>query len=213
MSEPQFPKPKEQQDELKYWRLCEELSIAQAALLIEGHIPNRRSGLVTLPAFMEPKGYPALVTALTDSLRSGRIKGTIEPSQTMDENGEFIVNDDAISPTSRVNVESLKKWLVSRNCKPAFFFPDKSDGPDYLDPNNICYAPKLAAAVSAWLAINDSTLERPKQALEKWLYKNAENFKRSGKEDTLTKAAIKEAAKVANWKPSGGAPKTPTGKK
>jgi hypothetical protein len=44
-------------------------------------------------------------------------------------------------------------------------------GQDYLDPNNPRYAPKLAAAVRAWIAAdgNSAGHRSPKYFLRKWL--------------------------------------------
>ena len=36
------------------------------------------------------------------------------------------------------------------------FFPQGDDTPDYLDDNHKNYAPKLAAAINAWQAVNEN---------------------------------------------------------
>ncbi len=64
----------------------------------------------------------------------------------------------------------LVSWLYSRGMRTGFFFPDANpDTPGYLDPQNPRYAPKLAAAVSAWEAVTEPGKKSPKQALDKWL--------------------------------------------
>lgn len=105
----------------------------------------------------------------------------------------------------------------------AFFFPEdlakdvttlpsKGTGvPDYLNPNHPRFAPKLAAAVNAWLAVTDPGPRTPKQALERWLRENATQFGMTNDDGAPINQAITECAKVANWAPEGGAAKTPGG--
>ena len=83
--------------------------------------------------------------------------------------------------------------------------------PGYLDPSHSRYSPKLAAAVRAWLAVEDEKGKHPRQALEAWLTKNAAEL-RLTKDGKRNKQGIEECAKVANWKQTGGAPKTPSRK-
>lgn len=120
-----------------------------------------------------------------------------------------------------IGVDDLKLWLISRNFKPSFFFGDNGSNPDYLDPNHPRYAPKLAASIKAWLAMEDENLMRgktPLTAMEQFLesrYKelglshDKDNDKNKTKAGDINKTAVSEAAKVANWKTDGGAPKTP----
>lgn len=84
-----------------------------------------------------------------------------------------------------------------------------SDAPDYLDPQNPRYAPKLAAAVRAWQSVTDAGGKHPKQALAKWLREHAAEYGLTDDEGKPNETGIEEAAKVANWQPGGGAPKTP----
>ncbi|HAU4893602.1 TPA: hypothetical protein F3X99_10325 [Aeromonas hydrophila] len=82
-----------------------------------------------------------------------------------------------------------------------------SSGLDYLDPSHPRYSQKLAASVLAWEAMEDESLLRgvpPKRAITKWLQ---DNHKAIGLE--LSKNGIDEAATVANWNTTGGAPATP----
>ena len=79
----------------------------------------------------------------------------------------------------------------------------------YLDPLHPRYAPKLAAAVRAWMAAEDSAGKTPKQALSKWLRENAITFGLMSDEGKPNEQGIEECAKVANWRTDGGAPRTP----
>lgn len=120
-----------------------------------------------------------------------------------------------------VDAEDLRQWLSARGVRSGFFFPAAPPTPDYLDPNHPRFAPKLAAAVRAWLAMEDENLRRGKgiiAALEGWL---ETRYKELGlvherdqpgnnvKVGDLNRTAITEAAKVANWRPAGGATSTP----
>jgi hypothetical protein len=49
----------------------------------------------------------------------------------------------------------------------------------------------------------------PKRALEDWLEENAKTYGLLNKDGTPNKTGIAEIAKVANWQPTGGVPKTP----
>jgi hypothetical protein len=211
-SKPKFLAPlKDDIDDLDYWRLCDELSIKDAALLIAGKSPSGYFSVEHFSATEKPKGYEAARTALLNALRSGKIKGTIEPEVDSDINGNEFKIAGTVSIASRVEVEALKGWLVSRGVRPSFFFPDATDTPDYLDQNHPRYAPKLAAAVAAWQAVAEPGGKHPKQALVKWLRENAKDFKLTDDDGKPNETGIEEAAKVANWQPSGGAPKTPSG--
>lgn len=108
-----------------------------------------------------------------------------------------------------VAVSDLRAWLEAAGIRTGFFFPAATDAPDYLDPKNPRYAPKLAAAVRAWQSVTDAGGKHPKQALAKWLREHAAEFGMTDDEGKPNETGIEEAAKVANWQPGGGAPKTP----
>ena len=71
----------------------------------------------------------------------------------------------------------------------------------------------IAAAIRAWehVTTNQMLLEgkTPKQALEKWLRENARDYGLTKDDGKPNELGITDAAKVANWKMDGGAPKTP----
>jgi hypothetical protein len=110
-----------------------------------------------------------------------------------------------------IDRQDLVDWLTSRGFRTGFFFPTATDAPDYLDPGNPRYAPKLAAAVRAWQAVTDSGQKSPKQALEKWLREHAAEFGLADDNGNPISQAVGDCSKVANWQPGGGAPKTPGG--
>ncbi|POA99825.1 hypothetical protein C2134_04435 [Chromobacterium sinusclupearum] len=110
---------------------------------------------------------------------------------------------------STVAVSDLVAWLEAAGIRTGFFFPNTTDSPDYLDPKNPRYAPKLAAAVKAWKAVTDESGKHPKQALTTWLNEHAAEFGLTDSNGLPIKMSIEDCAKVANWKPAGGAPTTP----
>jgi hypothetical protein len=202
-------------DGLDYWRLCEELTIVQAALLIAGSDPSQDAAYVEgWNPENRPPGYEAAKTAISNALRRGTIVGRLLPIYAYDRELEVrrAVDESIDLDGSRVEVESLRAWLAERGLRAGFFFPQPSNSPDYLDPRHPRYAPKLAAAVQAWLETeNESAIKgkSPKQALLKWLREHAAEFSLTDDDGKPNETGIEEAAKVANWQPTGGAPKTP----
>jgi hypothetical protein len=59
--------------------------------------------------------------------------------------------------------------------------------------------------------VTDLKGKHPKQALVKWLREHAAELQLADDEGIPNETGIDEAAKVANWQPTGGAPKTPGG--
>jgi len=205
-------------DELDYWRLCDQLSISQAAHLLIGFVPGEVEAMAFSGSELLPssnKRYQtnllAAQTAITNALKTEKIKGSIKPFEEYDVNGNpigFIVG--SVNPEeSSIEVDSLRGWLKQKGFMSGFFFPESVDAPDYLDPSNPRYAPKLAAAINAWLAVTDPGKKSPKQALEKWLREHAAQFGLVDDEGAPVNQAIEDCSKVANWNSTGGAPKTP----
>ena len=203
---------------LDYWRLCDELTVIQAALLTVGVNPSG-DGLYVEGRDHDkrPDGYEATKDAISKALRHKQILGEMAPQDTY---GTIYI--DLNNPANRksytvdvakstVVVESLKKWLSEKGVRSDFFFPEGPTTPYYLDPSHDRYAPKLAAAVKAWEATEDPSLvegKTPKQALTMWLRENASEFGLADENGKPNESAIKEVAKVGNWRPEGGAPKT-----
>ena len=200
---------------LEYWRICDELTIVQAGLLIAGRDPSVDGEYIESwePAKW-PLGYAAAKTAISNALRRGTITGEVFPDYEYDFNGNACgeIRGSIDVRKSRVEVESLRTWLAGRGLKIGFFFPQPQVRQDYLDSKNPRYAPKLAAAVLAWEAIGGEAImsgKSPKQLLMKWLREHAAEFALSDEDGKPNETGIEEAAKVANWQPTGGAPKTP----
>ena len=204
-------------DGLDYWRLCDQLDIVQAALLVSGCDPSIDHGYVEgWDIENRPTGYEAAKAAISDALKNGSIEGQLARLVKHDVDGNFldIIEDSIDLRESRVEVESLRSWLSDRGYRTGFFFPTATGAPDYLDPDHPRYAPKLAAAVKAWLACGDESATQgktAKQALVKWLREHASEFGLSNDDGKPNETGTEETAKVANWQPGGGAPKTPGG--
>ena len=201
-----------------FWRLCDELTVDQAAHLIIGISPGEVEAMASVGAELTAKAQvrysdnlQAVTQAISAALRMGKIEGTHVPLFDHDINGNPCGELERSTDVNRSIVErdSLIDWLSSRGIRSGFFFPATTTAPEYLDPKNPRYAPKLAAAVQAWQSVVDPGGKHPKQALAKWLREHAAEFGMTDDEGKPNETGIEEAAKVANWQPGGGAPKTP----
>ena len=129
--------------------------------------------------------------------------------------GEIVEHDCFYKPfpdwhLSTIARDDLVVWLSSRGIRDGFFFSSTTTDPDYLNPKCPRYAPKLAAAVSAWQAVIVTSGKSPKQALEKWLRENASKFHLTDDNGNPINQAIEDCCKVANWQLGGDAPQTPS---
>jgi hypothetical protein len=198
-------------DPLDYWRLCDELSVVQAALLIIGEDPSgiQNSGSHLGPQ-SRPNGYEAVMAALTNAIKRESLPARIIEFE--DEVGQSREVPDWHQTT--VLVEDLRTWLRSRGITSGFFFPESPAGPEYLSQLHPNYSPKLAAAVEAWKAVSSSDqLKRGrsvKQAMMVWLRQHANEFGLTKEDGSPNERGIKDVAKIANWDTKGGAPKTPS---
>jgi hypothetical protein len=104
-----------------YWRLCDELSIVQAASLI--CLPSDYDGPIPCPD--EPPGFAATMAALTHAILSGRLKATIRRRAW--ETGWYERPDDNERHTSM-----------------AQYFPEDPPDPDRLSA--IDYEPRVGSA-------------------------------------------------------------------
>jgi len=230
-------------DGMDYWRLCDDLSVVQAALLIVGRDPGTIDSRVeSLPVHERPIGYQAVRTALCKDILEGRLGAKLRDSELEgDPLGEWTVfegividelplaihrsgagesahrrgDGDQEEPDwsrTTVSVVDLRAWLNVRGFKSGFFFSGSVGTPGYLDPKNERYAPKLAAAVHAWLALDDPKKlggRSPKAALRMWLNEHAAELSLTKKDGSRNKEGIEDVATIANWKPEGGSPTTP----
>jgi hypothetical protein len=189
-------------DSLDYWRLCDELSVVQAALLIVGEDPSALQWRIDKTGPHDrPVGYDAAKAALVHAIRGKRL-----PARIIERHEEQSFGEPELHETT-VLVEDLRAWLQLRGIKTGFFFPAlQQSEPDYLVALHDHYSPKLAAAIEAWKAVSADRALRlgktVKQALVVWLRQHAND-------GNPNEQGIDEVAKIANWDTKGGAPKTP----
>jgi len=203
-----FGAPIDPLDPLDYWRLCDELSVVQAALLIVGRDPSGvENGIDLQRPSNRPAGYNAAKAALINAVNGKRLAATVVNSTN---NDGWSSGPDWHQTT--IMVEDLRVWLRSRGIRTGFFFPTEP-GPDYLSEFHPNYSAKLAAAIEAWKAISaDTELRRGKsvkQALIVWLRQHANEFGLTKEDGNPNEQGIEDVAKIANWDTRGGAPKTP----
>lgn len=228
-------------DGLDFWRLCDDLTVNQAALLIVGIEPGSEEGDRTeeWAPHQQPTAFAAAKSALTSAINGGKLPATVRHSartygwaERLDDlahaggTGEMFASlgsDERVSVDrtfvyrvqpdwnlTTVRVDDLRLWLAARGVRPAFFFPGAAtDLPGYLDKSHPRYAPKLAAGVQAWLAVEDPKGKSPKQALQKWLREHGAEFGLTDEEGRPNEQGIEEVSKVGNWQATGGSPKTP----
>lgn len=134
---------------LDYWRLCDELNIIQAALLIVGEDPGVNEAYAeNWEPQNKPPGYEAAKTAISGGLRRKEIEGVLMPIYRQGWHDSWEEVEGSIDlEKSMLKVPSLRNWLAKRGLKTGFFFPEVTDAPEYLDASHARYAPKLAAAV------------------------------------------------------------------
>ena len=211
-----FDPPEFGDNSLDYWRLSDELNIIQAALLVVGIDPGPEQEYVEQwESHKRPPGYEAAKSAISFGLKNGDIEGNLVPEYDYDINGNNVgaIDGSIDIKMSSVSVSSLKQFLGKRGISKGFFFPDTEELPDYLDSTHPRYAPKLAAAINAWLAMDNASLfkgKSAKQAIDKWIREHAAEYELTDDEGNPVNQAVEDCSKVANWQTSGGAPKSPS---
>lgn len=197
-------------NKIDLWHLCDELSVPDTSLLILGLNPEDYSRLIDNSVSEQPEGYKAVSTALKNAILSEALTATVHHHED-----SFGLGRPVAWEATKVKVEDLKRWLLEKNFTNNFFFQkDTNAGASYLDPENEFYAPKLSAAVNAWLEVTSNPKllngKTPKQALDIWLRQNANDYGLTKEDGNPNQSAIEEISKIANWKLEGGAAKTPT---
>ena len=197
-------------DAFDYWRLCDALTVVQAALLIVGEDPSSTQDYIeNWEPSNRPAYYDAAKAALVHAINGKRLSANI--IETMDDKGA--VSGPDWSRTT-VSVEDLRVWLKSRGLERGFFFSAPKAGPVYLSADHSNYSSKLAAAIQSWQAVSENPNLRQgksvKQALVIWLRQHAIEFGLTKDDGYPNEQGIEEVAKIANWDTKGGAPKTPS---
>lgn len=202
---------------IEVWRLCEQYTVVQAAILIAGWDPGRVTEVEKLPSHERPAGYEAAKNALVQRLHHDSWFGRIVEIDDVHKYQNGLTYTEIDVEKSIVWSHSVKSWLSDQGLSSGFFFPERMSKPnavpDYLNPAHPRYAPKLAAAVRAWQAYGNVSTKvdgkSPKQVLAEWLKQNAAQFGLADQGGKLNNEGIQDVAKVANWQTKGGAPRTP----
>lgn len=192
---------------IDYWRLSDELTIIQAALLICGYDPTELQDSLRYSGKIPPDGYIAIKHALSTAVKSKALNSKV--TKVMDErSGEYYPDDDL----ALIEVNAIRKWLSAKGIKKHFFFFPEGIEDEFLSEDHPRYSPKLAAAVRAWKAMEGGTLKgkTAKQSVTKWLRLHAESYGLTDDDGKPMETAIGEIAKIVNWNPKGGAPSTPS---
>ena len=164
--------------------------MVEAALLLQDRDPSGDYCYVEdLELSKRPAGYEAAKNAILRALANGLIKGKLVPVEECNEAIAESYRFEVDIPNSMVDVESLRNWLSSRGISTGFFFP-KQKTAEYLDPSHPRYAPKLAAAVHAWLETAEIKGGTPKQALLKWLRNHAGQYDLSDEDGKLNELGM-----------------------
>jgi hypothetical protein len=207
------------------WHLHDTLTVRQAASIIAGFDPSyiaeklsmyefkgncdstaNSSSKVFLHEF--PKIHAA-ESSLVNAIKAEQLNARKE-SVEADSSMTFKFPPLDLEETT-IDLNDLKKWLLSRNFTTGFFFENQESDRPYLDKSYERYAPKLAAAVRAWENVTETQGESVKQSLVVWLNRHADEFGLTKKDGMPNESGIEETAKIANWKTGGGASKTPGG--
>lgn len=197
-------------ESLNRWKLLDELNVFQISLLLAGRDP---APLERVP-YSEwsdeiVDAVAPYLTSLKSAIQTGRLDTLFQP-WTYD-------NEDIDWTRTLVDVWTLRVWLGKKGMHDTFFdLPPLDFGLtlDLDDASSPFYSPKFAAAAAARNAVAGDPARRrgksPKQAITVWLTENAEKYGLLNPDGSMNKQGIEDVAKVANWQPSGGAPKTPT---
>jgi hypothetical protein len=217
-------------DELEFWCLADALSLTNAAALICDIRPSLvrsddleyENGWVYVSSTEGDPGndnfrasLQCMITAIQRGILTADVQYLTRQKYFRVANEDQGVMVSELDPTATtVDRADLCEWLEKRGLRPAFFFPKQvASQPGYLERSNPRYAPKLAAAVDAWNNVSNNPdlwrVTSPKNALSKWLNENASAYGLTKDDGTPNATAVEEIAKVANWKPEGGANKTP----
>lgn len=231
---------------MKEWRLSDELSVVNAAILITGNDPSTEREVYDPKmrrAFLEQvtnghKGYDATFNALRSAILANKLqarvvfsvdvdaeelRAVVRVSQQLSQLGGQLVSacKDAVYlqrepdwKQTMVEVDELKRWLQSRNFRPAFFFPTTETASEpipkvgnFMDPNHHRYSDKLACAVAAWEAITQPRRGKSvKQTISAWIKEHGAKYTRDG--NPFSNQAREGIATLANWNPGGGTPRT-----
>lgn len=191
------------------WKMADHLNVFQISLLMAGYDPSVYEDVRFENWDDEVKiEINPYITAIKNAVIGESIKCVREYDSW---GNEQLIN----WYMSIIDIKSMTQWLKAQGVHDEFFVvADKDETSKISDDMSEFYAPKLAAAVKAWTIVssNRSLLrgKSPRKAIEDWLHEHAAEYDLINKDGKPNKLGIEEISKVANWKPTGGAPVTPT---
>jgi hypothetical protein len=194
----------------QWWRLNHSVSVVDASLLALGLEPQRFARNVErLAEDSQPIGYRALKTAILTALSRAEL-----PGHLIDSDGvvsfDFPFDVSACDPAkSSVEFTPLLAWLEAKGFSTNSAFSEDASAQTLRDKSHPRYAPKLAAAVAAWEAFDESSsgAGTAKQKLTIWLRLHACEYGLVDEDGEPRDSVIEEIATIANWATRGGAPK------
>ena len=201
-------------DAIDYWGFSDQYSIINAAFLIIGCNPDDYDRVYPNEKNSNlPDGFNAVKTALMLAAISGSIDTVTikwhDPTAFDDKQLDFY--------ETTISADALENFCLKQGYRAEFFErrrKRKEQSDHSLQTKR--YPPKLRAALDAWSAISSDPDSirgiSPKEALKRWLSANASSYGLLNKNGTPNETGIEEVAKVANWKPEGGANPTPSSK-
>ena len=101
-----------------HWRLCDELSVIQAALLILNVDPSGGESSSNRPEV----GYDAAKTALINAIKGKRLRAKIVHDYVENDDGEWTRCSEPDWHRTTIVVEDLRAWLKSRGIRTGSFF-------------------------------------------------------------------------------------------
>ena len=143
-------------ESLDYWRICDELTVVQAALLIVGVDPSTiRMGTEAYTADNRPQGYDAMLAALTNSIRAGRLAARLRTPAREYGYGDYPKDDETVGRDGRdvrivfnvepnwllttVSVDDLRNWLQERGVTTGFFFSGSTREPLHKSATRVIF--------------------------------------------------------------------------
>ena len=204
--------------DLDKWRKCPELTVDDAMNLILGFEPGTYSFDYENESSMPPDAVP-IYRKLIHDIRKFELRINLNGIDVKDESSLYwavsLSGDESPGGywwhDGRLLTIDLRGWIQKSGFPCTFFEIKPANAPAYMDSEHEMYSTKLAAAVKAWehFAVNGLTNPKktPKQNIEAWLIDNANHLNLLYNRQ-VSKLTIEEIAKIVNWKPEGGAPKS-----
>jgi len=96
-------------ESIDFWKLCDQLSIVHAALLVAGYNPSDHQAVENNSLNNQPSGYDGAKHAILSGLRKCTIEGELKYEEPYNGNGEPYL----CVHSSYVDVESLIRVRIS----------------------------------------------------------------------------------------------------